>query len=98
MDSLNNNSPLPTGGLDGNRSGPPSLNERLNKKTDLSRFSPKISPDISLHDDRDNSAHGSPHFDVVQAIPGGVDKARVTPQGKVIGGTTHVGPHKADWG
>lgn len=63
---------------------------------DLSGGFPHSIPDLKVKEDLQNRAHG-PHYDVIQAIPGGTDQIRVSPGGDVQGGTTNIGPHKVAW-
>lgn len=63
---------------------------------DLGGYFPLSDPSLKISSDLDNQAHGS-HFDVMQAIQGGTDQARVSPQGDILGGTTNIGPIKMDW-
>lgn len=54
--------------------------------------------DLKIHDDLNNTAHGGTgHFDVMQSIPGGTEKTRVTPQGDVLGGETRIGKKAMKW-
>lgn len=57
---------------------------------------PKVAPDLKIKPDLANPVHG-PHFDGIQAIPGGTDQIRVTSDGDVIGGTTNIGKSKISW-
>lgn len=63
---------------------------------DLSGYFPDSDPSVRIKPDLGNQAH-EPHYDVMQAIEGGTDQTRVSPQGDVMGGTTNIGPTKIDW-
>jgi len=63
---------------------------------DLSKDFPYNDPSLKTKPDPDNQSHG-PHYDVIQAISGGTDQTRVSPEGDVIGGTTNIGSAKLDW-
>ncbi len=66
------------------------------KKPDLSGHFPKTVDDLKLNMDLNNRIHG-PHIDVLQAIKGGTDQARISEKGDVIGGTTNFGKVKIPW-
>ena len=63
---------------------------------DLGGYFPQYDPSLKITPDLGNQAHG-PHYDVVQAIQGGTDQVRVSPEGNVMGGATNIGPIKMDW-
>ena len=63
---------------------------------DLSSDFPESVPDLKIKPDLDNKAHGS-HYDGIQAIYGGTDQVRISPDGDVMGGTTNIGKTSVDW-
>lgn len=67
------------------------------KIPDLSNSFPNSVPDLKINNDLNNPAHGGPHFDIIQGIPGGTDQTRISPNGDVLGGTTNIGKIKLDW-
>lgn len=69
----------------------------INSTPNLSRDFPLVDSSMKIKPDLNNSAHGGSHFDVMQAITGGVDKIRISPDGDVMGGTTHIKKAKMDW-
>lgn len=68
----------------------------LEEKPDSSTSFPLSVPDLKIKPDLENPAH-SPHFDAMQAVDGGIDKIRISPDGGVLGGTTQIGKTKMDW-
>jgi hypothetical protein len=57
---------------------------------------PESRNDLKLYDDRGNPAHDD-HYDVINSVPGGIHKTRVTPEGDVIDGETQIGRRRLGW-
>jgi hypothetical protein len=57
---------------------------------------PSLDSSIKIHNDLNNPAHGGGHFDLIQGIPGGIDKTRIASDGTVLGGETQIGKVKMD--
>jgi len=65
-------------------------------KPDFSNEFPGVDPNLKIKADLGNHAHGD-HCDAIQAIDGGTDQVRISPDGDVVCGTTNVGKVKIDW-
>jgi hypothetical protein len=63
---------------------------------DLSKSFPKVDPNLKINSDLQNRAHG-PHYDAIQAVEGGTDQVRISPDGDALGGTTNIGKAKISW-
>ena len=72
------------------------MNGQNDRKPDFSEHFPSNDPELKIKADLGNKAHGA-HHDVLQAIEGGTDQIRTSPQGEVLGGTTNIGPAKLPW-
>lgn len=69
--------------------------DHLDKPT-LNDSFPNSNDNLKINKDLNNQKHG-PHYDVITPIRGGVDQARIKPNGDIKGGTTRIGKTKADW-
>jgi len=68
-----------------------------NAYPDLSRDFPNSVPDLKINRDLNHPPPIGPHHDIIQSIPGGIEKVRIDPFGNPLGGETQIGPIKMPW-